>query len=163
MARGQSGVSQRLHVGIQRSHPPDTPHRTAGTVSPGSAGVPPASSPFGRRPASVRCCRQPPCRREQQRPGRRRAMAPFPVDSSGRWPRLCRAWCGRDARAPRKPSLCGRDARAPGKPSSHDIVTPRAQNCRSIWVPLVVEGGSSVFVSIRGSSLLTNERPFFLA
>ena len=54
----------------------------------------------------------------------------------GRWPWLCQAWCGRDARAPRKPS-------------SHDIVTPRAQNCRSILVPLVVEGGPSVFRSIR--------------
>ena len=39
----------------------------------------------------------------------------------GRWSRLCQAWCGRDARAPRKPSSCGRDARAPRKPSSHDI------------------------------------------
>ena len=54
----------------------------------------------------------------------------------GRWPRLCQAWCGRDARAP-------------GKPSSHDIVTPRAPNCRSILVLLVVEGGPSVFWSIR--------------
>ena len=45
-------------------------------------------------------------------------------------------------------ALCGRDARAPGKPSSHDIVTPRARNCRSILVPLVVEGGPSVFVPI---------------
>ena len=35
-----------------------------------------------------------------------------------------------------KPSSCGRDARAPRKPSSHDIVTPRAQDCRSIVVPL---------------------------
>ena len=54
-----------------------------GSDCPGSAGVPPASCPFGRRRASVRCCRQPPCRREQQRPGRRRAVAPFPVDPSG--------------------------------------------------------------------------------
>ena len=54
---------------------------------------------------------------------------------------LCQAWCGRDARAPRKPS-------------SHDIVTPRAQNCRSILVPLVVEAGPSVFVSLRVPFLL---------
>ena len=59
----------------------------------------------------------------------------------GRWPRLCQAWCGRDARAP-------------GKPSSHDLVTPRAQNGRSIWVPIVVEGGPSVFVSLRVPFLL---------
>ena len=45
-------------------------------------------------------------------------------------------------------ALCGH-ARAPGKPSSHDIVTPRAPNCRSILVPLVVEAGPSVFRSIR--------------
>ena len=54
----------------------------------------------------------------------------------GRWARLCQA-------------LCGRDARAPGKPSFHDIVTPRAPNCRSILAPLVVEAGPSVFGSIR--------------
>ena len=81
--RGQTGVSQRVHVGFLRSRPPDTPHRTAGTASPGSAGVPPASCSFGRRRASVRCCRQPPCLREPHRPGRRRAMALFPVDPSG--------------------------------------------------------------------------------
>ena len=51
-------------------------------------------------------------------------------------PRLCQA-------------LCGRDARAPRKPLSPEIVTPRGQKRRSILVPLVVEGGSSVFVSIR--------------
>ena len=48
--------------------------------------------------------------------------------------------------------MCGRDARAPSKPSSHDIVTPSAQYCRSIWVPLVVEAGRSVFWSIRVDS-----------
>ena len=52
--------------------------------------------------------------------------------------------CGRDARAPGKPSSCGRDARAPGKPSFHDIVTPRAQKCRRILAPLGVEAGPSV-------------------
>ena len=31
----------------------------------------------------------------------------------------------------------------PGKPSSQDIVTPKAQDCRSILAPLVVEGGPS--------------------
>ena len=48
-ARGQTGVSHRVHVGFPRSRPPDTPHHTAGTAFPGSAGVPPASCPFGRR------------------------------------------------------------------------------------------------------------------
>ena len=45
--------------------------------------------------------------------------------------------------------LCGRDARAPGWSSSHDVVTPREQDCRSIRAPLVIEGGPSVFVLIR--------------
>ena len=35
------------------------------------------------------------------------------------------------------------------EPSSYDIVTPRAQNFRSILAPLVVEGDPSVFWSIR--------------
>ena len=148
--RGQTGVSQRVHVGFLRSRPPDTPHRTAGTASPGSAGVPPASCSFGRRRASVRCCRQPPCRREQQRPGRRRAMAPFPVDPSGGDDRGCaRLWCGRDDRAPRKPS-------------SHDLVTPKGtkvqkhfgaacRSRRSICLLVYL----CLFVSIGGSSSLT--------
>ena len=78
-------------------------------------------------------------------------MAPFPVDKWGRWPRLYHA-------------LCGRDARAPRKSSSHDIVTPRSQNCRSILVTLVVEGVASVFVFIRVHSwfIFMNDRPFFL-
>ena len=45
--------------------------------------------------------------------------------------------------------MCGRDARAPRKPSSHETVRPRARNCRSILAPLGVEGGPSVFWSIR--------------
>ncbi len=56
--------------------------------------------------------------------------------------RLCRVWCGRDARAP-------------GWASSHDRVTPRGQHCRSIPGPAMVEGSPSVFVFIRGSSFLT--------
>ena len=74
-------------------------------------------------------------------PGRRRAMAPFPVDPSGG-----------DGRGCAKQALCGRDARAPRKLSSHDIVTPRAQYCRSILVLLATEGGPSVFVSLRVDS-----------
>ena len=32
----------------------------------------------------------------------------------------------------------------------------------AFWASLVVEAGSSAFVSIRGSSLYINDRPFFL-
>ncbi len=50
-----------------------------------------------------------------------------------------------------------------GSVKGHEV-TPRAQNCRSILVPHVVEGGSSVFVSIRVHSwfVFNNDRPFFL-
>ena len=54
-------------------------------------------------------------------------MVLFPVDPCwGRWPRLCQA-------------LCGRDARAPRRLSSHEIVTPRAYNFRGILVPLTAD------------------------
>ena len=68
---------------------------------------------------------------------RRRAMAPFPVDPGRGDGRGC-ARLG----AGGTPAL-------PGSHQSHDIVTPRARNCRSILVPLTVEGGPSVFLSIR--------------
>ena len=57
---------------------------------------------------------------------------------------------------------CGRDARAPGWAFSHDRVTPRGQNCRSISGPAVVEGGPSVFVSIRVHSwFVFSDDPLF--
>ena len=40
---GKREFPKGCSVGFLRSRPPDTPHRTAGTASPGSAGVPPAS------------------------------------------------------------------------------------------------------------------------
>ena len=45
--------------------------------------------------------------------------------------------------------LCGRDARAPGWASSHDVVTQRAQNCRRVLAPRVVEARQLIYVSIR--------------
>ena len=60
----------------------------------------------------------------------------------GRWPKLCQA-------------LCGRDARAPGWPSSHEIVLPTGQKRRSILAPLVVEESPSVFVFIRVQEKVT--------
>ena len=80
----------------------------------------------------------PPCGREQYRPGRRRAMAPFPVDpSGGDGPGCAKLGAGGT------PALPGR---LPPMTSSHQ----RAQNaeCRSILAPLVVEGGPFVFWSI---------------
>ena len=59
----------------------------------------------------------------------------------GRGPRLRPAWCGRDARAPRRLS-------------SDDAATPRALKCRSLLALLVDEGGPSVFRSVRVPSWL---------
>ena len=42
-----------------------------------------------------------------------------------RWPSPAGLWCGRDARAP-------------GWASSHDRITPRGQNCRSVPGPLAI-------------------------
>ena len=132
-ARGQTGVSQRVQVGFQRSRPPDTPHLTIGTTPPGSAGVPPACCPFGCRSVSLRCCSRPPCRREPHGPGEAEAG------------RRCRLIPVKEVPKLRE-DLCGRDARAPGWASSHDRVTPTGQKCRSILAPVVVEGGPSVLV-----------------
>ena len=56
--------------------------------------APPGRHPLGARASRphplplaaaelLRCCRQPPCGQAPHRPGRRTAMAPFPVDPSG--------------------------------------------------------------------------------
>ena len=50
-------------------------------------------SPLGGRPASVRFCRQRPCRRAPHQPSGRGAMAPFPVDRSRRDKRSCARPC----------------------------------------------------------------------
>ena len=67
---------------------------------------------------------------------RKGSNGPVPGRSKwGRQPKLCQAWCRRDAHAPRKPSF-------------HEIATPKGQKRRRILAPLVVEGGPSVFRSI---------------
>ncbi len=148
-ACGQTGVSQGVRVGFLRSHPPDTPHRISlrlaarllrlplkgGVIALGARASRPHAVPLAA--AELQCDAagsHPACGnsigRAEGEPWRRSRLIQV-----GRWPRLCQAWCGRDARAPRQPSF-------------HDIITPRAPNCRSILVPLVVEGGLSVFWSI---------------
>ena len=160
-ARGQTGVSQRVHVGILRSRPA-TPHRISlrlaarllrlplkgGVIALGARASRPHPVPLA---AAERATLQAATlSAETASAGPKKNHGAVAGRSKWRrWPRLCQAWCGRDARAPGKPSSCGRDARAPRQPSSHDIVTPRAQHCRSILVPLVVEGGPCVFLSIR--------------
>ena len=153
--RGRTGVSQRARVGFLRSRPPDSPHRTAGTASPGSAGVPPASCPFGRRWASVRCCRQPSCRREQHRPGRRRAMAPFPVDPSGGDGRGCARLC-----AGGTPALPG--SRHPMTSSHQGHQIAEAFWCRLSLKQAHLSSGLFVFIRVHSWFVFINDRPFFL-
>ena len=136
LACGQTGVSQRAQVGFLRSRPPDTPpphHRDGIAWERGRPARilslwPPLSFSAMLQAATLSAGTA------SARPKESHGAVPG-RSKWGRWPRLCQAWCGRDARAPRKPS-------------SHDIVTPRVKNCRCILVPLVIEGGSSVFWSI---------------
>ena len=93
-------------------------------------------------------------------------MAPFPVDPSGGDGQGCaRHWCGRDARAPGKPSLCGRDARAPGKGIVCTRKGTKLQTHFGRRVSLKqVHLSSGLFVSIRVHSwfVFINDQPFFL-
>ena len=110
-ARGQTGVSQRVRVGFLRSRPPDAPHRISlrlearllrlplkgGVIALGARASRPHPVPYhpGARASARMLSLWPPLSfsamlqaatlsgREQHRPGRRRAMAPFPVDPSG--------------------------------------------------------------------------------
>ena len=169
-SRGRTGVSHRVQVGFPRSRPAPTPHRISlrlaarllrlplnigGVIGPGSAGVPPASCPFGRRWASVRCCRQPSCRREQHRPGRRRAMAPFPVDPSGGDGRGC-ARLG----AGGTPALPG--SRHP-MTSSHQGHNIAEAFWRRLWLKEVhLSSGLFVFIRVHWWFVFINDGPFFL-
>ena len=135
-ARRQTGVTQRGQAGFQRSRPPDTPTSPSGR--PTRERGRPARMLSLRSPLSFPAmCSRPPCPREPHGPGRSRGRAPLPVDSGGGDGRGCAKIC-----AGGTPAL-------PGWASSHDRVTPTGQKCRSILAPVVVEGGPSVFVSIR--------------
>ena len=127
--KGAGRLSEKSPAG----YPP--PHHRDDT--PGSAGVPPAFCSFWWS-LSFRAMLQAailPAGTAAARPKESQGAAAGRFRWR-RWPRLCQAWCGRDARAP-------------GWASSHDLITPRVKNCRSILAPLVVEGGPSVFWSIR--------------
>ena len=134
-APGLAAVSQREHVGflMKSAHPP--PHRRDGNCLGARASrphpVPLAAAELQCDAAGSHPVGGNPIGQAEGEPWRRSRL--ILVGEMAEL--LCQAWCGRDARAPRKPS-------------SHDIVTPRAQDCRSILVPLVVEGGPSVFWSI---------------
>ena len=135
-ARRQTGVSQRGQAGFQRSRPPDTPHLTIGTTPPGARASRPHAVP------SVAA--QFPCDVAANRPAGGNRMGPAEAEAG----RRCRL-----IPVEEMAEAAGGFVRA-GRPrshwaSSHDRVTPTGQKCRSILAPVVVEGGSSVFVSIR--------------
>ena len=83
IARRRTGVSPRGAGRLSEKSPAGYPPPHHRDDTPGSAGVPPASSPVAYRSISLRCGSQPPCRREPHRPGRSKAMAPLPVDPVG--------------------------------------------------------------------------------
>ena len=178
-ARGQSGVSQRVQVGFLRSCPPDTPHRISLRLAARLLRLPPKGGVIALGARASRPHPVPLAAVEHQCD----AAGSHPVgrNSSGQaegdpWRRSRLIQVGEMVKAVTGLVRAGRPRsqeaiivragrRAPGKPSSHDLVTPRAPNCRSILVPLVVEGGPSVFcvysclfVSIRGSSSLMISR-----
>ena len=153
--RGQTGVSQRVHVGFLRSRPPDTPHRTAGTASPGSAGVPPAPSLAQPRPSP-------------------------PLGSTGNGARalLRPGRCGSRPQggclqhrtgAQRQPK--GQDAGGtPALPGSHHPMTSSHQGhhiaaafwCR-LWLKQVhLSSGLFVFIRVHSWFVFINDRLFFL-
>ena len=146
--KGTGRLSEKSPAG----YPP--PHHRDDT--PGSAGVPPACCPFGCRSVSLRCCSRPPCRREPHGPGRRRAMAPFPVDPSGGDGRGC-AQLG----AGGTPALPGSRHPMTSSPPGHQIADAFG---RRLWLKQV-HLSSGLFVSIRVYSwfiFIINDRPFFL-
>ena len=141
-ARGQTGVSHRVQLGFLKSRPPDIPQPrqpAPGSIRRGVIGLGARASrphPVPLAAASVRRCK-PPCRRKRHRPGRRRAMAPLPVDP-------------REEMAKAVPGL----VRA-GRPRSQGAIIPHRHTKgtnQKLLVPLVVEGGPSVFVSSSCSS-----------
>ena len=119
--------------------------RTAGKAPPRERGRPARILSLWPPLSFPRCCRQPYCRREQQRPDRRRAMAPFPVDPSGGDGRGC-ARLGAGG--------------TPALPASHHPMTsshPGHKIAEAFWCRLSLKEvhlSSCLFVSIRGSSSL---------
>ena len=93
-ARSRANGSFPMGAGrLSEKSPAGYPHLAIGRTPPGSAGVPPASSPFAWRSVSLRCDSRPPCRREPHGPSRSRAMAPLPVAPGGGDGRGCARIC----------------------------------------------------------------------
>ena len=120
------------------------------------AGYPP-TSPWGRPPPGARASRphavpwvaaQFPCDVAADRPAGGNRMGPAEAEAG----RRCRL-----IPVEEMAEAAGGFVRA-GRPRSrgacsHYVVIPRAQNCRSIWAPLVIEGGPSVLPETKPVSL----------
>ena len=88
-----TGASQRVQVDFRRIRPPDTPQRTIGTTPPGARASRPHAVPWIAAQFSCDVAARPSCRREPHGPGRRRALAPLPVDPGGGDGRGCGKNC----------------------------------------------------------------------
>ena len=102
----------------------------------------------------MRCCRQPPCGREQQRPGRRRAVALFPVDPSGGDGQGC-ARLG----AGGTPALPGSLHPMTSSHQGHKVA--EAFSCR-LWLKEVhLSSGLFVFIGVHWWFVFNNDQAVF--
>ncbi len=88
-----TGASQRGQAGFQRSRPPDTPTSPSGRHPPGARASRPHAVPSVAAQFSCDVAARSSCRREPHGPGRRRALAPLPVDPGGGDGRGCGKNC----------------------------------------------------------------------
>ena len=138
-ARGQTGVSHRVQVGFPRSRPPDTPHRISLRLPARLLRLPLKGGVIWERgrPARILSLWPPLSFSATLQAATLSAGTPSagPKENHGavagrskwrRWPRLCQALCGRDARAPRKPSSFRSDPTASqtGRPRSQEALIP---------------------------------------
>ena len=154
--RGQTGVSQRgarrLFEKSPARHPP--PHRRDGIAW--ERGRPrPHTVPLAAAELQCDAAGSLPCGREQQRPGRRRAMAPFPVDPSGGDGRGCdRLGAGGTLALPA--SLHPMTSSHQG----HNIA--EAFWCRLSLKQVHLSSCLFVFIRVHSWFMFINGRPFFL-
>ena len=181
MACGQTGVSQRVHVGFLRSCPP-APHRISlrlaarllrlplkgGVIALGARASLPHAVPLAAAELPCDAAGSHPCRREQQRPGRSRAMAPFPVDpSGGDGPGCARLGAGGTPALPGSHHCAGGTPALPG--SLHPMISShqgdklaKACWCRLSLKEVHLSSGLFVFIRVHSWFVFINDPPFFL-
>ena len=187
-ARGQTGVSHRVQVGFLRSRPPDTPHRISLRLPARLLRLPLKEGVIWERGRPARILSLwPPLSFSatlQAATLSAETASAGPKENHGavagrskwrRWPRLCQALCGRDARAPRKPSSFRSDPTASqtGRPRSQGAIHPMTSShqghkiAEAFWCRLwlkEVHVSSCLFVFLRVHSwfIFMNDRPSFL-